>query len=293
MQGLIVENISSLYKIKVNDKIYEANARGRFKKDDISPVVGDNVEIEVIDEENKKAVIDNILPRTVYIKRPKMSNITQIILVVSSKNPKPDLLLLDKQLAFSEFLGINPVIVLNKIDLDKHKEFEKIKEVYEKIGYKVIKTNAKEKDGLDDLKKVLKGNISAFSGNSGVGKSTLINAIFSDNITLEGEISQRNKRGKNTTTSTVIYEIDKDTYIADTPGFSTFDISEIEYRDLDKYFKEFQNVIKDCEYIGCTHIKEEKCGVKQAIEKGIISESRYDRFCKIYLELKERDKYKY
>ncbi len=291
MQGLIIENISNLYKIKIDNKIYEANARGKLKKEEITPVVGDNVKIQILDEENKKAIIEEILPRTTYIKRPKMSNITQLILVVSSKNPKPDLLLLDKQLAFAEYLGIKSVIVLNKTDLDTKQDFEKIKTVYENIGYKVIKTVAKGKEGIEDLEEELKGNINAFSGNSGVGKSTLINAIFKDTITQEGEISQRNKKGKNTTTSTVIYEIDENTYIADTPGFSTFDISEIEYRELDKYFKEFKP--ESCEFVGCTHIKEEKCGIKQALEQGKVDIGRYERFCKIYEELKEKYKYKY
>lgn len=293
MQGLIIENISNLYKIKINNQIYEANARGKLKKEEITPVVGDNVKIQILDEENKKAIIEEILPRTTYIKRPKMSNITQLILVVSSKNPKPDLLLLDKQLAFAEYLGIKSVIVLNKTDLDTKQDFEKIKTVYENIGYKVIKTVAKGKEGIEDLEEELKGNINAFSGNSGVGKSTLINAIFKDTITQEGEISQRNKKGKNTTTSTVIYEIDENTYIADTPGFSTFDISEIEYRELDKYFKEFKPLLENCEFVGCTHIKEEKCGIKQALEQGKVDIGRYERFCKIYEELKEKYKYKY
>lgn len=293
MQGLIIENISNLYKIKIDNKIYEANARGKLKKEEITPVVGDNVKIQILDEENKKAIIEEILPRTTYIKRPKMSNITQLILVVSSKNPKPDLLLLDKQLAFAEYLGIKSVIVLNKTDLDTKQDFEKIKTVYENIGYKVIKTVAKGKEGIEDLEEELKGNINAFSGNSGVGKSTLINAIFKDTITQEGEISQRNKKGKNTTTSTVIYEIDENTYIADTPGFSTFDISEIEYRELDKYFKEFKPLLESCEFVGCTHIKEEKCGIKQALEQGKVDIGRYERFCKIYEELKEKYKYKY
>ena len=293
MQGLIIENIANLYKIKINNEIYEANARGKLKKEEITPVVGDHVKIQILDEENKKAIIEEILQRTTYIKRPKMSNITQLILVVSSKNPKPDLLLLDKQLAFAEYLGITPIIVLNKTDLDKKQDFKKIKTVYENIGYKVIKTVAKEKEGIEELKKELKGNINAFSGNSGVGKSTLINAIFKDTITQEGEISQRNKKGKNTTTSTVIYEIDENTYIADTPGFSTFDVSEIEYRELDKYFKEFRPLLENCEFVGCTHIKEEKCGIKQALEQGNVDIGRYDRFCKIYGELKEKYKYKY
>ena len=307
MQGLIIENISNLYKIKVQNKIYEANARGKLKKEEITPVVGDKVEIQILDEENKKEKIET---RTTYIKRPKMSNITQLILVVSSKNPKPDLLLLDKQLAFAEYLGITPIIVLNKTDLDKKKEFEKIKEIYQNIGYTVIETIAKEQEdkpeetkseeknkiktsGIQALEKQLKGNINAFSGNSGVGKSTLINAIFKEKITQEGEISQRNKKGKNTTTSTKLYEIDENTYIADTPGFSTFDISEIEYKELDKYFKEYKPLIEKCEFVGCTHIKEKNCGIKNALEQGKIDASRYERFCKIYEELKEKDKYKY
>ena len=140
MQGLIVENISNMYKVKAEDKIYESTARGKFKKEDITPVVGDMVELEIIDETNRKAVIKEIKNRTVYIKRPKLANITQIIFVISSKDPKPDLLMLDKQLAFSEFLGINAIIVLNKIDLDDEKQFEKIEKIYKKMyNYEQIK----------------------------------------------------------------------------------------------------------------------------------------------------------
>ena len=289
MRGIIIENISNLYKIKAQNKIYEAIARGKFKQNEITPVVGDNVEIEILDEENKKAVIEEIGKRKVYIKRPKLANITQIIFVVSSKDPKPDLLMLDKQLAFAEFLKINSVIVLNKTDLDKKEEFKEIKQIYEKIGYKVIITDAKKKQGIEELKAEMKNNINAFSGNSGVGKSTLINGIFDKDITEEGEISKRNKRGKNTTTSIKLYEIDDNTYIADTPGFSTFDISEIKSKDLEKYFREFKENIINCEFVGCTHIKEENCGIKMAKEEGKIDISRYNRFCKIYNELKERE----
>ena len=289
MQGIIIENISNLYRIKSENKIYEATARGKFKQNEITPVVGDKVEFEILDEENKKAVIEEIGERKVYIKRPKLANITQIIFVVSSKDPKPDLLMLDKQLAFAEFLKINSVIVLNKTDLDKKEEFKEIKQIYERIGYKVLITDAKKKQGIEELKTEMKNNINAFSGNSGVGKSTLINGIFDKDVTEEGEISKRNKRGKNTTTSIKLYEIDDNTYIADTPGFSTFDISEIESKDLEKYFREFKENIKNCEFVGCTHIKEENCGIKMAIEEGKIDISRYNRFCKIYNELKERE----
>ena len=292
MQGLIVENISNMYKVKAEDKIYESTARGKFKKEDITPVVGDMVELEIIDETNRKAVIKEIKNRTVYIKRPKLANITQIIFVISSKDPKPDLLMLDKQLAFSEFLGINAIIVLNKIDLDDEKQFEKIEKIYKKIGYKVIETEAKKQKGIEKLQEQLKNNISAFSGNSGVGKSTLINGIFKRDITQEGEISKRNRRGKNTTTAIKLYEINENTYIADTPGFSTFDISEIPSQELENYFVEFEREKEKCEFIGCTHIKEKNCGVKQAIEEGKISKERYNRFCKIYEELKQKEEQK-
>ena len=139
----------------------------------------------------------------------------------------------------------------------------------------------------------MKNNINVFSGNSGVGKSTLINSIFNENITQEGEISQKNKRGKNTTTSIKLYEIDENTYIADTPGFSTFEISEIESKELENYYIEFKQFIQNCEFIGCTHIKEENCGVKQAVESGEINKDRYERFCKIYSELKDKENKKW
>lgn len=294
MQGLIVENISNLYKIKTEDnRIYEAMARGKLKKDDISPVVGDFVEYEIIKEEENKVMINNILKRKVYIKRPKLANITQIVFVVSSKDPKPDLLMLDKQLAFAEYVGVKAIIVLNKTDLDNREDFENIKQIYRKIGYTVILTDAKKRKGIVELKKQLKDNINAFSGNSGVGKSTLINGIFDRDITQEGEISKKNKRGKNTTTAIKLYEIDDNTYIADTPGFSTFDISEIGSKYLYHYFKEFGQFVEGCEFIGCTHIKEENCGIKRAVENREIDKARYERFCKIYQELKEKEERKW
>lgn len=293
MQGIIVENISNLYQVKTNNGIYETTARGKLKKDDIIPVVGDNVQILITDELNKKAVIENVQERNVYIKRPKLANITQIVFVVSSKDPKPDLLMLDKQLAFAEYIGVEAMIVLNKTDLDQKEEFEKIKQLYSKIGYTVILTNAKQKKGIDTLKERLRNHINAFSGNSGVGKSTLINGIFDKDVTQEGEISKKNRRGKNTTTSVKLYEIDENTYIADTPGFSTFDISEIESKELYHYFKEFEQFVENCEFIGCTHIKEENCGIKQAVKNGDIDKNRYERFCKIYQELKEKEERKW
>ncbi|MGN1327760.1 MAG: ribosome small subunit-dependent GTPase A [Clostridia bacterium] len=297
MQGLIIENKANLYKIKIeengNSKFYTATARGKFKNDNFTPVVGDIAEISILDEEKSTAVIENIQERKTYIKRPKMANITQIIFVVSSKHPKPDLLLLDKQLAFAEFLKIKPIIVLNKIDLDDKQEFIKISNIYTSIGYKVLQTNAKTGTGIAELLEKLENNISAFSGNSGVGKSTLINDIFKDRITEEGEISAKNKKGKNTTTDIKLYELNKNTYIADTPGFSTFDVYEIPYKELEKYFIEFKEGTKMCKYVGCSHIKEKECGVKEKLENNKISTSRYENYTKIYNELKDKEDHKW
>lgn len=247
MRGRIIGNISNTYKIKTSDGIYESYARGRFKNEEITPLVGDIVEIQVTDEEHNMGIIEKIEKRKNEIKRPKMANIDQIVFIISTKNPKPDLLMLDKQLAYAEMLGIEPIIVINKIDLqDTYKEIQKL---YTMVGYKTIVTSAKQGKGIDELKILLFGKISAFSGNSGVGKSSIINALFGVSKTQEGEISKKNKKGKNTTTDTKLYELAKNTYIADTPGFSSFEINEIESKDLDKYFREFKNKILDCEFV--------------------------------------------
>ena len=249
MQGRIIGNVSNTYKIKTNTEIYEAYARGRFKNEEITPLVGDIVEIEITNESNKEqtAIIEKIEPRKNEIKRPKMANIDQIIFIISTKNPKPDLLMLDKQLAYVEMLGIEPIIVINKLDLQD--SYKTIQELYTKIGYKTIATSAKNGKGMDELKQLLTNKISVFSGNSGVGKSSIINSLFGINKTQEGEISKKNKKGKNTTTDTKLYELMENTYIADTPGFSSFEINEIESSMLDKYFRDFKNEIPNCEFV--------------------------------------------
>ena len=270
LKGQIISNISNLYQVEVNDRIIECIPRGKMKQGEISPVVGDYVEIEELENENSKGVICNILERKMYSKRPKMANLTQIILVVSLKSPKPDLLLLDKQLVYAEYLNIKPIICINKIDLGKEEQIKEIHDTYEKIGYIVIDTNAKEGLGIEKLKSLLKNETTAFSGNSGVGKSTLINSLFGENKTEEGLISIKNQRGKNTTTSVTLYKVN-DGYIADTPGFSTFSVEEIESRELSKYFIEFNKYLNDCEFLDCEHEKEEKCGIKKALEEGKIN----------------------
>ncbi len=190
------------------------------------------------------------------------------------KLPKPDYILLDKQLIFAQFVEIHPVICLNKKDLADTEEMQQVKRIYEKIGYSVIETDAKAGKGMETLLPRLEGQTTAFSGNSGVGKSTLTNGIFQKETSKEGEISQKNQRGKNTTTSVMLYKIGANSYLADTPGFSTFDISEIPSEELEQYFPEFDAYREKCEYKGCQHQKEKICGIKQAVEEGKIEKRK-------------------
>ncbi len=292
IQGKIIDNISNKYSVKIDVNIYTCDARGKFKKEKLKPVVGDNVNVSIVDENKKTGIIEEILPRKNYIKRPKLANLDQLIFVISSKMPKPDLLMLDKQLVFAEILKIKPIILINKIDLDENtvKEIEK---QYKKTNYKIIKTCAKTKEGIDELKEILKNKISAFSGNSGVGKSTLLNNLFKESKTLEGSISLKNKKGKNTTTNICLYELEENTFIADTPGFSSFEITETEAENLAQFFVEFKEYIKYCEFVGCSHIKEQNCGIKKALEENKISQERYKRYIKIYEELKDKEEHKW
>lgn len=287
--GRIIHIISNLFLVEIEGEVLECTSRGIFKNKEEKPVVGDLVKVNLSHDLNS---IIQIVDRKQYCKRPKMANLTQLICVVSAKHPKPDLLMLDKQLAFAEYLGVKPVIIVTKKDLDEE-EARRIEAIYTKIGYQVITSNAKDVTfDNTEIKKVLKQNISAFSGNSGVGKSTLINGILEDMVTEEGEVSHKNKKGKNTTTSVKLYQLGENTYIADTPGFSTFDVFEIPYKELYHYFKEFPQYAEKCEYQDCTHIKEETCGIKQQVGTNI-EESRYQNFKKIYEELKDREEHKW
>jgi len=284
-KGIIICTSSNVYQVAEGEKVYKCLARGKFKKEKISPLVGDEVEFTITNSEKQEGVIEQILPRKNELKRPKMANLTQLILVVSMKMPSPDLLLLDKQLVFAEFMGLKATIVLNKVDLEDKEEIDRIAKLYEDIGYKIIQTNAKEGIKVEEITALLEGETTAFAGNSGVGKSTLINSIFEQELTQEGDISDKNQRGKNTTTSTTLYKYKENSYIADTPGFSTFEINEIPKEDLCYYFVEFVPYLDKCEFQGCSHIKEENCGVKEALEAGKISSQRYDNYIKIYNNL--------
>ena len=287
MEGQIYKIHSDLFHVKSAGDFYECKVREVLKKQRQSLLVGDFVEFD-------NNVISKILPRKTYIRRPSVANVNQVVVVSALKQPDLDFHQLNRYIALAKYYKIPVVLCFNKEDLGLESDAQdKILSIYGNLGYKVVFTSALEKKGIEEFRKLLKGKISALCGNSGVGKSSIINALFSKEKTQEGEISKKNKKGKNTTTDTKLYKLEENTYIADTPGFSSFEISEIESTELDKCFREFLPEMDKCEFVGCTHIKEENCGVKKAIQDGVISEERYERYCQMYNELKEKEKYRW
>lgn len=260
----------------------DCKAKGLLKFKSLKPIVGDYVEVN-------NQVIEKIYPRKNEFIRPPIANIDQLIIVVSTKNPKPDLELLDKQLIMAEKNDVLPIICVNKIDLSD--DYEEIIQTYERIGYQVVTTDAKNAIGIDNLARFLQNKVTAFTGNSGVGKSALTNNLFKETITEEGETSQKLEKGRHTTKFVELYKIANQTYIADTPGFSTYEIRDIEANELENFYLEFSSYIPECEFRGCSHIKERKCGVKQAVSDKKIDSGRYERYCTFYKKLKEEKKW--
>lgn len=282
IKGIVIKINSDLYKVDIGTSIIECKAKGLLKFKSSKIVVGDLVEVN-------REVIESVYARKNEFIRPPIANIDQLIIVVAAKNPKPDLELLDKQLIMAEKNNVYPIICINKIDLTE--DYDEIIKIYEKIGYQVVTTDAKNGIGIEKLAANLQNKITAFTGNSGVGKSALTNNIFNDTVTEEGETSQKLEKGKHTTKFVELYKIATNTYIADTPGFSTYEIKDIEVNELDKYYLDFLPYIPDCEFRGCSHIKERKCGVKQAVEDKKIDKGRYERYCNFYKKIKEEKKW--
>ena len=284
MKGIVTRIQSNLYIVKLEDKkVVECVAKGLLKYKKTSMLVGDMVEV------NDNNVIEKIYPRKNEFVRPPIANIDQIIIVVATTNPTPDLMLLDKQLVTAEKNGVDVVICVNKIDLEA--DYSNIIEVYENIGYQVITTTAKNGIGIDKIARILVNKITAFSGNSGVGKSALTNNIFNLEISKEGETSEKLQKGKHTTKHVELFEFAENSYIADTPGFSSFDVDGINCKDLDKYFIEFAPYISECEYRSCNHIKEQNCGVKKAVAKKKIDKGRYERYVTLFEKMKGEKKW--
>ena len=284
MRGKIIKSQKELYFVKNDDKTYLAKARGNFRVKGIKPLVGDEVIFEMHNEKN--AYITEILPRKNEIKRPNISNIDQILLFVTINNPPLNLFNLDKYLAMCEYKNIEVVIIISKIDLDKENKAQNLAKTYENIGYKVLAIDNYNDLPKEKINKILNNKTSAVTGSSGVGKSTFLSNLMDKDIEI-GEISEKSKRGKNTTRHTEIFAIDDKTFIFDTPGFDSFDFDFItDENDLKNFFVEMRN--KACKFNNCNHINEPSCKVKEELKDGKISESRYKNYILLFNDIKKR-----
>lgn len=292
MQGKIVKGISGFYYVHVvGTGIYECKAKGAFRNQKIKPLVGDNVEIAVIDEEKKKGNVEEILPRKNELIRPAVSNIDMALVIFASAKPDPNFNLLDRFLCMMEYQHVPVTICFNKCDLVTEDEKKALEDIYKPAGYEIIFTSAKQGVNLDELKALLKGKTTTVAGPSGVGKSSLINEL-QDSVYMEtGNISEKIERGKHTTRHSEIIPLGNDAYIMDTPGFSSMDMPGFEKEDLWTCYPEFLPHEPYCKFQGCSHISEPNCGVKDALAEGKMSTVRYENYKLLYEEMKQIKKY--
>ena len=289
--GIIIKGVGGFYYVESDEGVFECKARGIFRKDGIIPLPGDRICFTVIDKDKKVGNIDRIMPRFSQLVRPSVANVEQVIVVISVKSPSADFMLLDKLLATAEYKELAAVICINKIDLDPDNEHKKIIDIYTSAKYKVIATSIKYGIGLDSLKEALCGKISVLAGQSGVGKSTIINGIMNAGMMKTGELSAKIERGKHTTRHVELIKLCEGGYILDTPGFSSFDVLEIQAEDLQYCYPEFRDYLNTCRFAHCSHISEPGCGVKEALNKGYINTDRYNRYIQLYDYLKQQKKY--
>ena len=284
--GIILKGIGGFYYVKTENSTYECRARGIFRREDQTPLPGDEVRIAIIDEDRLKGNIEEILPRHSLLIRPHVANINQILIVISVKSPEPDLFLLDKLLITAEFKNIETILCLNKIDLDENQEYNSIILAYEKAGYQILKISNQLDLGFDQLKAVLKNKVTVFSGQSGVGKSTILNKIMNSMVMKTGTLSEKIERGKHTTRHAELIELNGGGFVLDTPGFSSFELSEISHEALERYYPEFGKFLNQCKFTGCGHASEPGCVIKEALHSGLIDEGRYARFVQLFTILK-------
>ncbi|MCU9806977.1 ribosome small subunit-dependent GTPase A [Paraclostridium bifermentans] len=288
IEGIITKGIGGFYYIDTNQGVYECRARGIFRKEKITPLVGDNVKINIIDEENKKGVLEEIEDRDTELVRPPIANVNKAIIVFAIKNPNPNLSLLDRFIALAERESLDIVIVLTKADLATDEELNKLKSIYETSGYKVIPVSNEAKINIDKVKEELKGNIVVFAGPSGVGKSTLLNNIDSKFQLQTGEVSDKIKRGKHTTRHAELLKLECGGMVADTPGFSSLTLDDIEEDELKEYFIEFDEFSDGCKFGGrCMHENEPICGVKEGVNEGKIAKERYESYLQLLKEKRQ------
>lgn len=292
MQGKIIKGIAGFYYIYAEDgNVYECKAKGIFRKDNFKPLVGDNVEITVLNEEEKEGSVTSILPRRNSLIRPAVANVDQAFLIFAMENPKPNFLLLDRFLIMMEQQEIPVVICFNKKDVGEKEEMEKLYEIYTGCGYRVVLSSTYEGEGMDEIHEILKGKTTVVAGPSGVGKSSITNCMQGEVQMETGEISKKLKRGKHTTRHSQVIPVEKNTFLVDTPGFSSLYLTDMKEEELRDYFPEFVMYEPQCRFQGCMHIHEPGCAVKEALSEGEISQQRYDNYLALYEELKEKRRY--
>lgn len=292
MTGKIIKGIAGFYYVHDGkDTVYQCKAKGIFRNRKIKPLVGDNVEFSVLDPVDKEGNIEEILPRRNSLIRPAVANVDQAVVLFALADPEPNLHLLDRFLVMMERAEIPVQICFNKLDLCGEEKGRAYQKTYEAAGYPVRLLSVKEDWGMAWVAEMLRGKTTVLAGPSGVGKSSLTNRIQPRAEMETGEISEKIKRGKHTTRHSQLIYVEENTYMLDTPGFSSMDIDEMKPEKLQEYFPEFSAYIQDCRFLGCVHIGERVCGVKAAVEGGKLSQSRYDNYRLMYQELKDKRRY--
>lgn len=298
MQGKIMKGIAGFYYVHCEDgNVYECKAKGIFRKEHNKPLVGDLVEMDILDKKELTGNVVRILPRRNKLFRPAVANIDQAAVVFACRDPQPNCNLLDRFLMTMEYLEVPVILCFTKSDLADEPEMKRMKRIYEASGYPIcfVSTKAECGDepdaGMEKLRGLLAGKVTAFAGPSGVGKSSLLNYLHPDAGMETGDISEKIKRGKHTTRHSELFYLGDETYLFDTPGFSSLDFTQMDKTKLELYFPEFAPYIGGCRFNGCTHISEPSCAVKAALEEGKISASRYENYKLFYSELASVRKY--
>ena len=292
MQGKIVKGISGFYYVHVVESgIYECKAKGIFRQQKMKPLVGDDVEIDIISEEKKTGNVAAILPRKNALIRPAVANVDQALVIFAAASPNPNFNLLDRFLVMMGRQDVPVILCFNKCDLIPEEQQQEIAAIYEASGCKILFVSAKKALGLKELQEILEGKTTTVAGPSGVGKSSLINLLAPEACMETGEISKKIERGRHTTRHAELIQLKGDGYIMDTPGFSSLYLPEMEKEELQDCYPEFAAFEPYCRFQGCSHISEPDCGVKEALSEGKIHPVRYENYCQLYGELKDRKKY--
>ena len=292
MKGRIIKGIAGFYYVRCGDGlIYECKAKGVFRKDHRKPLVGDEVSMDIIDEKERLGNIVELLERKNELIRPAVANVDQALVIFAAAAPEPNLGLLNRFLIQMERAEVPTVICFNKEDLVTEEKKKELAWIYESAGYKVIFTSTLNKEGVIAVEKVLKGKVTTVAGPSGVGKSTLVNCLQEETVMETGAISEKIERGKHTTRHSQLIAIGDDTYIFDTPGFSSLSVSDLLPAELTKSFPEFEAYEEKCRFLGCEDIHEPDCGVKNALDEGKISKERYEDYVNLYAECKNKRRY--